>query len=93
MRLRWDLANEAHVTRHGVARAEIDDMIDLGFWIMAENPRGTPNRRLVIGLPGGGRLRLLTLVVQLLEAPGECVPVTCWPSTEREQALYWRRFR
>jgi hypothetical protein len=89
--LRWELANVTHVTGHGVSRAQIDDMIDLGFWVILPDPNGGPSRRLVIGPTGQGRW--LTLVVRVMVAPGDLVPITCWPSTEREQALYWRKFR
>ena len=89
--LRWELADVAHVTRHGVSRTQIDDMIDLGFWITTANPTGDRNRPLVIGPTGLGRI--LTLVAQALDTPGEYVPVACWPSTEKEEAVYWRRVR
>jgi hypothetical protein len=91
MWLRWDLANESHVTHHGVSRAQIDDMIDLGFTITVANPTGNRQRPLVIGPTSRGRL--LTLVVQRVGTSDDYVPVTCWPSNEREQTLYWRRLR
>lgn len=66
-------------------------MVALGFWVMLPDPSGGPSRRLVIGPTARGRW--LTLVVGLTDASAEYVPVTCWPSTTREQSLYWRRFR
>jgi hypothetical protein len=89
--LRWDLADEDHVTRHGVTRHQIEDMIDLEFWVPLQNPSGGPQRRLIVGPTSRGRM--LTLVVGLTDTPGDYVPITCWPSTQKEIGVYWRRFR
>jgi len=89
--LHWELANEAHVTRHGVSRRQIEDMVSLTLWVMLPDPNGGPDRWRVIGPTDLGRW--ITLVVRVLTSPSDYVPVTCWPSTEQERSLYWRKFR
>jgi hypothetical protein len=93
VRLDWTGVDVTHVERHGVSRAEIDDMIALEWWEQFPDVNGGPARRLLIGYSERGRI--ITLVVHLAqETHGRprVWPVTCWPATAAERAAFQRRF-
>jgi uncharacterized DUF497 family protein len=87
--LEWDAQNEAHATRHGVSRAELDELVAYGLWVMVSDTGGRGDRRRLIGQTR----RFVTLVLEWTGAPGRYRPITAWPATPREIRLYWEHSR
>jgi uncharacterized DUF497 family protein len=91
IKLDWDEENKAHATRHGVSLREIVDMTETGPWVIVGDTKGRRDRRRVIGWTGTGRA--VTLVVEWTSEPGVFRPITSWPASVEEIALYWLRKR
>jgi uncharacterized DUF497 family protein len=81
--LLWDEGNQAHATRHGVSRAEIDAMYTMGEWIVRNDPQGrTGQYRLTGPTPAG---RLITVAVDWSLRQSAYRPISAWDATRSEQ--------
>jgi hypothetical protein len=66
----WDEVNEAHVSRHGVAPWEVEEMINQGEFGCVRHPRSLFRGRTLGGRP-------LLVVVDRVE-PERLRPLTAW---------------
>ena len=83
----WDEGNEGHIA-HDVCPHDVQQVL-ANLNVVTNNPRGARERVQHIGQTNGGRE--LTIV---LEPTRDCViwrPVTAWPSTRAERAIFRRQ--
>ncbi len=87
--LLWDQYNEAHIARHAVTSAEVEDVV---FGPSTRWEVQTSHRlpRLVALGPTSQR-RLLFVVCEMPTSTGTSVCVTARPATDREQRFYQGR--
>lgn len=89
--LLWDEYNEAHIARHAVIPAEVEDVVfDSATRWEVQTSRRRP-RLVALGPTRSGRL--LFVVCELPTPAGSSVCVTARPATARECRLYEERTR
>lgn len=85
--IRWSDANEAHIARHAVAPAEVEEVVHMRPRLVEPGRGGT---ELVFGRTDAGRY----LLVVLAEAEdGRSIVVTARPMTENERSKFRQRAR
>ena len=86
--LAWDPVNVAKLATHGIARREVDDVVNRGLYAVDVHP-DYPDEVRITGPTSAGRF--LTIALELVdERAGTWRPVTGWPATAGEEAYYWR---
>lgn len=89
--LAWDPTNVAKLAGHGIARREVDELVNRGLHVVDVH-RDDPDQVRITGPTRTGRF--LTVALDLVdEASGVWRPVTGWPATEGEEAYYWGESR
>ena len=88
--LRWRPENEAKLAAHSIARAEVEEVINLDEWVVARHPR-FPDQVRMIGPTS--RRRYLTIVLEGTDLPTVWRPVTGWDADEDEMAYYLKEGR
>jgi uncharacterized DUF497 family protein len=82
--LEFDDENTDHLSRHGVAPEEIEQVTGNAY-VTARNARGPDNRILMIGQTDGGRV--ITVVLEATRDDVVWRPVTGWSATPEEREL------
>ena len=89
--LAWDPANLGELAVHGVARREVDQVVDRDLYVVDVHP-DDPDQVRVTGPTAAGRL--LTIALEPVdEAGGLRRPITGWEATRAEEAYYRREQR
>lgn len=70
--------------KRGISDVEADQLLR-NLHVIGRNPRGSGDRRLLVGLTDGGRA--LTLVIEATIDPTTWLVITGWESTERERKM------
>ena len=84
--LLWDEHNEAHIARHGVTPAEVEDVVFSPATRWAVDNRFRPGRLVAHGATVAGRL--LVVVCDTPTASALSYPVTARPINDRERRAY-----
>lgn len=87
-----DVAHELRATTaaidklgaRGISDTEADQLLR-NRHVIGRNPRGSGDRRLLVGLTDGGRA--LTLVIEATAEPTTWLVITGWETTERERKM------
>ena len=86
----WLPASEDKLRQHGISRAEADDMVTRGEWVVMVH-EAYPDLARVVGPTSAERL--ITMVVAPTNHPARWRPVTGWGSTRDERRYYWDEYR
>jgi uncharacterized DUF497 family protein len=86
--LRWDGANESHIARHGVSRAEAEEVVTGDSLSLLAEERNGEDRHTELGETHSGRLPLVGWAWRGCRIR----VVTAFPA-KREWRVFWRRLK
>jgi uncharacterized DUF497 family protein len=86
--LDWDEESEEHLWQHGVKAKHADEVFYGGLAVFLRNKKGRRGSIRMVGPDRGGAM--WTVVLAGTRRQGFWRPVTGWPSTKGECALYER---
>lgn len=81
--LLWDDNNEAHIARHEVTPAEVEEVVFGGATRFFEDDAHRPGRLVAFGVTDGGRW--LVVVLDKPTSAGDAYVVTARPQSSRER--------
>jgi uncharacterized DUF497 family protein len=84
--LEWDDENETHILEeHGITVTEVNQVLG-NRHVLAENPKGGPDRIFIIGQTNSDRL--ITISLEKTWDPTAWRPVTAFPSGKAERSIF-----
>ncbi|MGN6190395.1 MAG: hypothetical protein ACTHOE_16005 [Conexibacter sp.] len=86
----FDEHNQREMSRHGVARFEVEQLLSNRNRVL-RNPRGETGSILLVGETDGGRL--LTVPLAPTDDPTTWRPATAFDAGRHHRALFDRRYR
>ncbi len=86
----WDKGNRKHATRHGVSKAEIDEVFERPFVeiVLEIEEWDTEVQLRVLGTTARGRFVTVTFTERRTEDGTKPRPISAWPMTEEELIIY-----